>query len=159
MKSLHALREIYALNTRLLLNCLDGVTDEQAQQRVTDSTNSLAFLACHLTDARCFLGEYLGSHIGNPHSALLTVARGIEDIPEFPPMSVIRKEWSSVARELAGILEGLSESTVAVASSQRFPVDDSTVLGGVTFLAQHESYHIGQMALLRKALGLEAMKY
>jgi uncharacterized damage-inducible protein DinB len=29
----------------------------------------------------------------------------------------------------------------------------------VTFLVQHESYHLGQIALLRRYAGLPAMKY
>jgi membrane associated rhomboid family serine protease len=33
------------------------------------------------------------------------------------------------------------------------------ILGGLFFLVQHESYHIGQMAILRKGLGYNAMSY
>lgn len=29
----------------------------------------------------------------------------------------------------------------------------------LTFLAQHDSYHVGQMALVRKHLGFDAMSY
>jgi uncharacterized damage-inducible protein DinB len=41
----------------------------------------------------------------------------------------------------------------------QFPISDPSVLGMTAFLVQHESYHIGQMAFLRKQLGLEAMAY
>jgi uncharacterized damage-inducible protein DinB len=33
------------------------------------------------------------------------------------------------------------------------------MLGALTFLVQHDSYHIGQLALLRKHAGLPAMRY
>ena len=33
------------------------------------------------------------------------------------------------------------------------------VLGAVAFLLQHDSYHVGQLALLRKHFGLGAMRY
>jgi hypothetical protein len=38
-------------------------------------------------------------------------------------------------------------------------VGDRTLLGALAFLAQHESYHVGQLALLRKYAGLPAMRY
>jgi uncharacterized damage-inducible protein DinB len=38
-------------------------------------------------------------------------------------------------------------------------VSDGSVLGAVAFLAQHESYHMGQLGLLRKALGYPPMSY
>jgi hypothetical protein len=41
----------------------------------------------------------------------------------------------------------------------RFPGVDRTRLGALTFLTQHDSYHIGQLALLRKHAGLAAMSY
>jgi uncharacterized damage-inducible protein DinB len=42
---------------------------------------------------------------------------------------------------------------------QALPGADGTVLGALAFLAQHESYHVGQVALLRRQLGLPAMSY
>jgi hypothetical protein len=41
----------------------------------------------------------------------------------------------------------------------RFPIGDATVLGLIAFMVQHDSYHIGQLALLRKHYGLPAMRY
>jgi len=45
------------------------------------------------------------------------------------------------------------------ASTTRFPVADPTRLGTLAFLAQHDTYHIGQLALLRRFVGLKAMSY
>ena len=44
-------------------------------------------------------------------------------------------------------------------SKDKFPIDDESVLGGISFLVGHEAYHIGQLSILRKFFGLEAMKY
>jgi hypothetical protein len=38
-------------------------------------------------------------------------------------------------------------------------VNDRSILGMLAFIAQHESYHIGQLSLLRKHVGLPAMRY
>jgi hypothetical protein len=44
-------------------------------------------------------------------------------------------------------------------SPQRFPVDDPTFGAAIEFQLHHESYHIGQLALLRKYYGYPAMTY
>lgn len=41
---------------------------------------------------------------------------------------------------------------------QRYPGGDPSVLGALAFLVQHDSYHLGQLALLRRAHGLPAMR-
>jgi len=50
------------LNTDLLLNCLDGLSEAEAQHRLQGGGNSLAFLIAHLTDTRHFLATRL--HVG-----------------------------------------------------------------------------------------------
>lgn len=47
-----ALYEIFKLNSRLYLNCLDGMDEDQARWRPTGATNSAAFVALHLLDSR-----------------------------------------------------------------------------------------------------------
>ena len=39
------------------------------------------------------------------------------------------------------------------------PLARPALLGTIAFLMQHESYHVGQMGLLRKELGHPAMAY
>jgi hypothetical protein len=39
------------------------------------------------------------------------------------------------------------------------PISDPTALSLLTFFVQHDSYHVGQLALLRKHAGLPAMQY
>jgi hypothetical protein len=54
------LAALYDLNADLLLNCLDDLTDAEAQQRPEAGGNSVAFLASHLVDSRHFLVTRLG---------------------------------------------------------------------------------------------------
>lgn len=53
----------------------------------------------------------------------------------------------------------ISDAELLEPSGQKFPNADRTRLGAVAFLLQHEAYHIGQVALLRKAFGLGPMRY
>jgi uncharacterized damage-inducible protein DinB len=157
--AVHPLRELLGLNTRLLLNCLKDVSDAVARQRVANNTNSLVFLACHLIDARCFMGKLLGQPIANPLAEHLKDARSIDEIEAFPPITEIRVMWIEVAERLEDAFSRAGPSDLAGESTQRFPIEDRSVFGGCSFLVQHESYHIGQMAMIRKAFGLGAMEY
>jgi len=64
-----------------------------------------------------------------------------------------------VSDHLETVLGALTTERLDEPAPQRFPIDDETVLGEIAFLVQHDSYHIGQVALLRRQLGLPAMRY
>ena len=51
-------------------------------------------------------------------------------------------------------LAQLTDAELDTPSPRKLPIADASVLGAIGFLACHEAYHIGQLALVRKALGL-----
>ena len=153
------LAAIFDLNTDLLVNCLDGVSDVEARHRPEGGANSLAFLAAHLTDTRHFIAARLGRPLANPLAPYLADAKSIDDIQAWPPLAQIVEGWRAVAEHLSGVMDGLGPDDLVRENVHRFPMRDSTVLGFLAFLAQHDSYHVGQAAFLRRQLGREAMTY
>jgi uncharacterized damage-inducible protein DinB len=153
------LAEIYELNTDLLLNCLADLTDAEARQRLSGVGNSVAFLAAHLTDTRHFLVTRLGHPLPNPLARYLAEAQGIEDIREWMTLEEIRGAWLSVSAHLHDVLDKLAAADLGKPGAHRFPIGDSTPLGMLTFLAQHDSYHVGQIGFIRRQLGKPAMSY
>jgi uncharacterized damage-inducible protein DinB len=153
-----ALANILRLNTKLFRNCLDDLTDEQAGARPSATTNSAAFIAAHVADARFFLLKVLGDERPSPLAPYLDKARGIDDVKQCPPLAETREAWTAASHALRDRLEVLTAAQLDAAVSLRFPAEQ-TVLGILTFLVQHDSYHVGQLALLRKYAGLPAMRY
>lgn len=153
------LASIYDLNTDLLVNCLDGLTDAEARHRLAGGGNSIAFLAAHLADTRHFIAARLGRPLANPLTRYLADARTIDEIETLPPLDQIRDAWLAVAAHLASVLEGLTPEMLAREQIHRFPLADTTAVGFLAFLAQHDSYHVGQAAFLRRQLGKPAMAY
>ncbi len=151
--------EIFQLNERLVTNCLDGMDDETAQKRFAPSTNNAAFLALHLVDARHYVLGLLGVESEHPFGSEYDEARGVDDVERFPTVAELRDAWQTVAGKLASALEEAAEEQLTADAPVGFPVADKSLAGGLAFLAQHESYHVGQLALLRKAHGLGAMSY
>lgn len=159
MQALHATAGVVRLNTRLFINCLDGVSEAHAVRRPNERTNNLAFIGCHLVDSRHFLATQLGLEALNPFAERLAAIERIEQMPGFPTLTEIRSAWASIAPVLEECVAGLTATELRVPARASFPVDDPSTAGMIAFLIQHESYHIGQMALVRKFLGYPAMKY
>jgi uncharacterized damage-inducible protein DinB len=153
------LAAILDLNTDLLLNTLEGLEEDDARIRLPGGGNSLAFLAAHLTDSRHFLADRIGHPLTNPMAPYLAEARTIEDITTWPSLDELRHAWCAVSAHVQSALEGMAAADLAQANAVRFPLADGTRLGMLTFLVQHDSYHVGQMAFLRRQLGKSAMTY
>jgi hypothetical protein len=71
----------------------------------------------------------------------------------------VRDAWRTVSSALADRLATLTAAELDTRAAQSFPVHDESLLGGIAFLQQHESFHIGQLAYLRRLLGLGSMSY
>jgi uncharacterized damage-inducible protein DinB len=152
------LAAIFQLNSDLLLNCLAGLSEAEAQARPSGGGNSMDFLAAHLTDTRHVLAAGLGSPLLNPLTPYLAGARGIEDIRSWPSLAELQSAWRAISHHLGGVLGSLSREEAMRAVTHRLSLD-GTQLGLIAFLAQHDSYHVGQMAFLRRQLGKPAMSY
>ena len=150
---------ILRLNTRLFLNCISDVSEAHSRSRPNDRTNSMSFIASHLVESRHTIAHYLQIKTSNPLERILKDAVSIEDVRELPSLGELRHAWATISMTLEECFNDLSESELRAPSPQRFPVDLATVHGGLGFLLQHESYHIGQLALLRKLYGYPAMRY
>jgi uncharacterized damage-inducible protein DinB len=150
---------VLRLNTRLFLNCLLDLSEEHARQRPNERTNSIIFIACHLIESRHTIAHYLLIETANPLDRYIKDAVRIEDVTALPSLPEVRYAWGTISMTLDECLSELTEPELKAPSPQRFPVDLPTVLGGIGFLLEHESYHIGQLALLRKFHGYPAMTY
>lgn len=151
--------ETCRLNSRLLLACIDGMDDTAAQKVLAPETNHAAFLVLHLVDARCFLLKMLGKKIEHPFGDTYDGAKSIDDIERFPTIEELRAAWRQTGSWLREAFDDVTEERLAAESPIRLPIADQTRAGAVAFLAQHEAYHVGQLALLRKGLGLGPMSY
>ena len=147
------------LNTHLLLNCFDQVTEDQASRRVVPQVNSMAFLAAHLIDARHELLAVVGGSAENPVRPHLATARSIDDVVGLPPLAELLNAWQQVASAIEERLAHVGDAALDAPSGRRFPGGDPSTLGALGFLVQHDSYHIGQLAMLRRVHGLPAMRY
>lgn len=121
--------------------------------------NHLAFLAVHLAGARYYILKFLGGEAHDPLERYHEKARSIDDIAEFPPPDEVLAAWDEVAPLLDGSLAKVTPAFLDGDSDLPFPTPGPTRLDALSFLAQHEAYHLGQMCLIRRIHGLAAAEW
>lgn len=156
---LTGLASILDLKTDLASNCLDGVDEESFVARLPGGGNSLAFLFAHVADARYYLVGILGAPLENPLESALADARSIDDLVAMPTRQETMAAWDAVSAHLAAVLAEVPASALSEPTGQSFPIGGGTLFEALAFLTHHDTYHIGQMAFLRRQLGLPAMEY
>jgi DinB superfamily len=146
---------ILELNSSLFRRALAGVDQAAGERRPNDHTNSLAFVACHVLDARFSLMKLVGQPRTNPWQSLFDSATDVTSMKEFPPLYELLAEWDELHEATIGCLSDLSPADLDAESPFRVPTEDRSILGTIAFLAFHEAYHVGQMGLLRKYFGFD----
>jgi hypothetical protein len=165
MSSIQTISKQFALQTRLFNNVLEGIEDNKGSERLNDHVNHLQWIAGHLTNSRYSIASMLDISMHFPFKETYTdftapppFNRHIDASVKYPSLTEIKKYWNSLGDVLVEKLSNLGEEKLASASPFAVPIG-KTLLDMFSFIASHESYHIGQMSIIRKYLGLEAMSY
>jgi len=157
--SINHLQSIFNLNTRLFINTLAGVTEELSEERVSGHSNSFKWVATHTVWARYNMLVFLGKPTANPYPGLFENFKPYDAADKYPTLDEIKKEWQKGSELLQDALASVSEEHLAADSPLKSPIGDHSMGGTLAFLAQHESYDIGQLGFLKKFLTKEAMSY
>jgi len=158
-KSLQHTANILNMNTRLFLSALDGVSEEQAKERISDHNNPLSWLAAHTVWARYNTLAMLGKPAANPYDGLFEGFKPFDAATDYGSLAKAKTEWNKASELLKEALASVTEEHLAADCPLKSPIGDFSFGGTVTFLAQHESYDIGQIAYLKKYHTKAAMSY
>ena len=157
MTSLKLIAGQFEMQTRLFKNALEGL-EADYPTRPSEATNHIAWLAGHLASARYSIISLLGASAQEPHPDVYGQGKGIDENLTYPSLDRCLADWNEVTPLLMDVLKNVNEE--ALSSKSPFPTPMGEKLGDViAFFAHHEAYHIGQIAILRKYFGHEAMKY
>jgi hypothetical protein len=150
---------IFNLNERLFINSLNGITEEQAHETISGHNNSIAWIAAHTVWARYNMLFFLGKPAKNPFEGMFENFKPFNANETYPSLETIKKEWANASALLKEALKNTSEEHLAAESPIKSPIGDFSNAGTLAFLAQHESYDIGQLGFLKKYYTTEAMQY
>jgi uncharacterized damage-inducible protein DinB len=166
MTSVDILSKQFALHNRLFNNVLEGIEDASGGMRLNDQVNHLQWIAGHLVDTRYKFAPMFGLQASYPHTGLFTDAtkpppnkRALDESITYPPLSETLQYWNDIASQFAEAVGNVTDEQAASELPFGTPIGGKSLLGLLGFLTSHESYHIGQMSIVRKYLGLSAMSY
>lgn len=151
---------LYRLNRWLYTRALEGVSPAAALARPGAEANHIAFIALHLLDARAYTASLMaGPPVEHGFEDQTRTAEGIDDLGSFPRIEALSAAWERVSSELERRLIAQGAEALAADAGVEFPNGQRSLAGALFFLAFHEGYHIGQLALLRKVVGLPALDF
>ncbi len=157
--SLKAAIEAFRLQTRLFLNVIADIDDEDAAASFGGSPNHISWIAGHIVSTRYMLGTVLGLTDREPFPELFERGKGVQENAAYPSLADIGAGWKDFAVRIIERLESLTEEDLSTDPPIQTPVSDHTLRGFITFIAHHEAYHIGQLSLARRHFGYEPMSY
>ena len=147
---------IYKRNQDMLAKAIDGLTAEQWNARPQGSCNSALWLLGHIVWARSRALKYAGFTWEKPWLNLFARGSKPADAANYPAAEDVLDAWQDLCSTFPAALEALLPDTLAKPVQQPSPSFDGTVGGMLSFLAMHESYHVGQFVYVKRLSGGEA---
>jgi uncharacterized damage-inducible protein DinB len=147
---------IFATNDNLALRALEGLTPQEVWEAPTDRNNAMLWVAGHLVHTRAQLLGLLGESFDTGWGDRFNRGASVGDPKAYPARDEIERVMRDVSQRLQAKLAALSDAQLAQPSAVEIP-GGKTVADQVAFFAFHDSYHVGQMAFIRKALGYPAL--
>jgi len=144
---------LFRATDQLFHSALDGITREDLLRRPHDSSNPMIWVAGHAMTSRVSLTRIVGERIENQWSDTFARGAAVDDAVSYPEVSEIMSLWDGATEKLMTRLDQLTDEELSKPAPFPIPTGDKTRRGAIVFLNYHETYHIGQMAYLRKWLG------
>ncbi len=151
--SLSPTAQLLQVNQYLFRKAVTGLSADQLFQAPGDA-NPIIWLAGHLTNSRHGMLQVTGLELERPWQELFGRHSQMDPAESYPQFDEIQEAWDQSSERLAVRLEEMSAAQLGETVPVELPIQDKSRLAVLNFLAWHEAYHIGQMAYVRKWLGL-----
>ena len=150
---------LYDMQTTFFVNALDGISDKDAHSRLDTKANHIAWLAGSLVQQRYKLAGEIDKEKSYKQQAddLFNNNQGIKDGVSYPSLDQFRQDWKEISPILRELLINVDDERLnknIEMPGMTFPLYDL-----ITFVSYREANCIGQIALWRRLLGYDAMKY
>jgi uncharacterized damage-inducible protein DinB len=147
---------IFSFNDNFVLQALDGLTHEELWRAPTNHNNSMLWVAGHLVQTRATVLQMLGESIDTGWGSLFDRGAKIGDVKEYPSGPEVARVMREVSPRLCALLASLTDEQLARPASLPIP-GLKTLADELAFFALHDSYHMGQLAYIRKGLGYSGL--
>jgi hypothetical protein len=131
--------------------------DDEVWVRPGDAGNPIAWLVGHVANTRASLLRELGAPFDHGLGTVFSRGEAIRDRAAYPTRAAIEEAWNATHRRMRDAFAAIDDAWLA-APSRGTPLPGATTMGDrLSFFAFHESYHVGQMAYVRRLIGRSAV--
>ncbi|WP_346237221.1 DinB family protein [Niabella insulamsoli] len=160
-RSLQIVMPQYRMHTQLFDNAIADITGVDALKRLYDVTNHFVWMAGNMVNTRYWLANILGVEDQDPNNELFKDAKALDPNVNYPELNDLKQQWHRVSSQLYDALLKATDEELAAPFNFGMGVAfiEENKLNMVGMCLDRESYLLGQMGLMRRALGYEGMKY
>lgn len=154
---MYSLIVLYDMHTTYFTNVIDGISDKDAHNRLNTKANHVAWLTGSLVQQRFEIAKELGIDRKQAAHELFKDNKGIQDNITYPSLAEFKKDWGTISPVLRDALANVNDEKLG----SKFEMEGFTMshFDLIAFIIYREANCIGQIALWRRLLGYEAMKY
>ena len=147
----------FKTNDFFVSKLFSDASDEALSNRPNDTANSAHYIFGHILHYRISTCKDLGIDTGLDYSQHFAMDTDGINNGDYPPMEQLCKDWSTVSEKMYSGLTSLLDEKLDEAMEHSFPFSDKTMAGSISFIAYHETYHIGQLVYNRRVNGLSSL--
>lgn len=148
---------LYDMHTDYFIKALDGISDQDAHNRLNTKANHVAWLTGSLIQERHEMAKLLGVQQEPAANELFKDHKGIQDDVTYPSLEVFKNDWKKISPLLREAFVNVTDERLD--AMVEMPGMRFSVFEYVTFLIYREANCIGQIALWRRLMGYDALKY
>jgi hypothetical protein len=154
---MQSLLVLYDMHTTFFSSALEGISDKDAHNRLNTKANHIAWLTGSLVEQRYGIAKDIGIDMQQKAHGLFKDGKGIQDDVTYPPLADFKKDWDSISpvarKAFTDVTDEKLDSQIEMGGMKM------TLYDLIAFTIYREANCIGQIALWRRLLGYEAMKY
>lgn len=144
----------YKINHKFVADSVSDLAPEEWLRRPDEKGNHLAWIMGHLVWSRKQVLRRLGTDWDAPWLGMFARGEKLDGGAAYPSPQTLLDGWREVGALLTQAIENASEEKLSAPAPQPGPPSaDGKLSGTISFLAWHETYHLGQISYLRGWLG------
>jgi uncharacterized damage-inducible protein DinB len=147
------IESMFKTNTDIVKKAILDIAPEHWFLKPGNDSNHLMWVAGHLVVHRGAVLKSLGAEWETSWSSLFTRGAKLATQDQYPAVEEIQGGWDDVSAKLMASLAETNANVLGQPAPKGPPSFDGKISGLVSFLAFHETYHVGQVSYLRKWLG------
>lgn len=151
----------YRMHTQSFLQVLDSISEEDALKRVDGRTNHLVWMAGNYVNMRYGMAHVLGLPDTDPNQDLFFMGKALDENYHYPTLKELLANFHSISAKVYSRLLSVTdqELTDAFPMGMGIPFIQEDKLNFIGMCIGREDYLCGQMALMRRILNYESIRY